>query len=285
MCLRGAKGGTVPSLAETPRVRKGGLGLRIISSVLMLPPMVAAIWLGGAVFAMLIAVMTAVLMWEWHRLLAPRLRPVGWFAIAGTTVCVAASAWNPAFVAGCAAMAVALVALLVRKRRGLDLALLGFGPIYIGLPAVALLLLRGDFGFDATLWLFVAVWATDIGAYAFGRTIGGPKLMPRVSPNKTWAGLLGGMLCAAGVGVAGSGVAELANLSWLALGGLGAGLALTAQLGDLFESAIKRRVGAKDSSNLIPGHGGLLDRVDGVLTAAPAAVAVLMSLRALGALA
>ena len=283
--MPGAKGGMVPSLPETlPAPKKGGLATRIVSSVLMLPPMVAAIWLGGPLFAMLIVAMAAVLIWEWHGLLARDLKTPSLVAIGGTAVLVAASAWNGLFAIGFFGLAAVVAALVAGKRGGLDLALLGFGPIYVGLPAVALVMLRTDFGFGATLWVFMLVWATDIGAYAFGRTIGGPKLMPRVSPNKTWAGLLGGMICAAAVGIAGVGVADLAGAPWPILALLGAALAVVAQVGDLFESAIKRRVGAKDSSRLIPGHGGVLDRVDGVLTAAPAAFAVLMSLRAMGAL-
>lgn len=275
----------MPSLPETPPVpKKSGLATRIVSSVLMLPPMVGAIWLGGPVFAMLIVAMAAVLIWEWHGLLAGDLKSARVVAIGGTAALVAASAWNGLFALGFFGLAVVVAGLVARKRRGLDLALLGFGPIYVGLPAVALVMLRADFGFAVTLWVFILVWATDIGAYAFGRTIGGPKLMPRVSPNKTWAGLIGGMICAGGFGIAGLGVAELAGVPWPTLMAFGAALAVIAQIGDLFESAIKRRVGAKDSSRLIPGHGGVLDRVDGVLTAAPAALAVLMSLRAMGAL-
>lgn len=276
----------MPSLPETPPSgKKGGLATRIVSSLLMLPPMVAAIWLGGPLYIALIVAMAGVLVWEWHGLLARDLRLLGYVAIGGTAALVAASSWNVLFSFGFFALGAAIAASVSGKRRGLDLALLGFGPIYVGLPAVALLMLRAEFGFDATLWVFVLVWATDIGAYASGRSIGGPKLMPRVSPNKTWAGLLGGMTCAALVGIAGTGIADLANAPWPILAVLGAAIAVIAQVGDLFESAIKRRVGAKDSSRLIPGHGGLLDRVDGVLTAAPAAFAVLMSLRAMGALA
>lgn len=277
-----AKGDTVQS--DPPR-KGGGLRARVLSSLVMMPAMLAAIWLGGAVFAALIVAMAAVLAWEWHGLLAPKARGLAVVAIAGVTACVAAAAFDLRFVFALAGLAGLVAALAAASgKRGADLTLLGFGPLYVGAPAVALLVLRADFGLAATFWLFASVWATDIGAYAFGRTIGGPKLMPRVSPNKTWAGLLGGMLCAAGVGLAAAWVPEFAATPWLALMLLGAVLAVVAQIGDLFESAIKRRQGAKDSSALIPGHGGLLDRVDGVLAAAPAAVAVLAMIRATGAL-
>lgn len=148
--------------------------------------------------------------------------------------------------------------------------LYAFGLPYIAMPAASLVWLRLDpaSGFVTILWLLCVVWATDIGAYAFGRLIGGPKLAPRFSPKKTWAGLIGGMLSAAGVG---AGIAAWAGLAVVGFGLLSAGLAVMSQAGDLFESWVKRRFNVKDSSNIIPGHGGVLDRVDGVL---PVAVVV-----------
>lgn len=145
-----------------------------------------------------------------------------------------------------------------------------FGTPYIGVPALSLAWLRSDpaSGFETILWLLCLVWATDIGAYFAGRLIGGPKLLPRVSPKKTWAGLIGGMVSAAGVG---AGIAAWLGLSVVGFGLLSAGLAVVSQAGDLFESWVKRRFNVKDSSNIIPGHGGVLDRVDGVL---PVAVVV-----------
>jgi phosphatidate cytidylyltransferase len=142
----------------------------------------------------------------------------------------------------------------------------GFGPLYAGLPAIALVWLRGDglIGRETMIWLMLLVWATDIGAYAAGRTIGGPKLLPRVSPKKTWAGALGGL--AASLAVAG-GFAALGLGAAVPLVALGAILSVVSQLGDLFESAVKRRFGVKDSSHLIPGHGGLMDRLDGFIAA------------------
>ena len=149
------------------------------------------------------------------------------------------------------------------------------GIFYIGLPVVALIWLREqDQGRVTAFWLLLVVWATDSAAYAAGRLIGGWRLMPSVSPNKTWAGLIGGMVAAAAVGAILGAVLEL-NAGLLAVAGLA--LALVAQAGDLMESAIKRRFGAKDSGKLIPGHGGLLDRIDGLMTAAPAAAAMCLA--------
>ena len=148
------------------------------------------------------------------------------------------------------------------------------GLIYAGALLLAPILLRRDptLGFSAMLFLFAIVWATDIAAYFAGRTIGGPKLMPAVSPKKTWSGAIGGAL---GAVVAGLIVVKCAGLGVTpALVILAFVLSVVAQAGDLIESAIKRHFGAKDSSALIPGHGGLMDRLDGFLTAAAAAVMV-----------
>ncbi|MBL4691316.1 MAG: phosphatidate cytidylyltransferase [Rhodospirillales bacterium] len=142
------------------------------------------------------------------------------------------------------------------------------GALYIGLPCWALLSLRADpvAGRDTLFWLLAVVWAADTGAYTFGRLIGGPKLAPVISPNKTWAGLAGGISMAAIVGV---GAALLLDqTAVLTLAGLSALIGAVSQGGDLIESWVKRHFGVKDTGSIIPGHGGLLDRVDGLLTAA-----------------
>ena len=148
---------------------------------------------------------------------------------------------------------------------------LGAGVLYVGLPCVALIWLRGDgaAGRGNVLFLLLVVWASDIGAYAAGRLFGGPKLAPGISPGKTWTGALGGLASAMLVGEAAAQVIAGATLGRAA--GIAACLGVAAQVGDLFESWIKRRFGVKDSGRLIPGHGGLLDRMDGVLAAAPLA--------------
>jgi phosphatidate cytidylyltransferase len=147
------------------------------------------------------------------------------------------------------------------------------GVIYVGLPALALVWLRNHVpgGAEHVLWLFLVVWATDIFAYFAGRSIGGAKLAPSISPGKTWAGLYGGM---AGAGLTGGVVALAFGAGFWPASVLAALLAVVAQIGDLFESALKRRAGVKDSGHLIPGHGGLLDRIDGLVFAAPLFAAV-----------
>jgi phosphatidate cytidylyltransferase len=142
-----------------------------------------------------------------------------------------------------------------------------FGVVYIGLPCVSLVWLRngGEHGLQAVLWLLCTVWATDIMAYFVGRSVGGPRLAPAISPNKTWAGLAGGAAGAMAVGTA----IPLPGVGTLGAATAALMVALVAQAGDLFESHLKRRAGVKDSGRLLPGHGGLLDRVDGLLFATP----------------
>jgi phosphatidate cytidylyltransferase len=145
---------------------------------------------------------------------------------------------------------------------------------YAGALALGPIVLRADDadGFLAVIFLFAIVWTTDISAYFAGRALGGPKLMPQVSPNKTWAGAVGGLIASVVVALA---LAKMAGLTALfALAMLAVVLSVFAQGGDLFESFLKRRFHAKDSSHLIPGHGGLMDRLDGFVSASVAAALI-----------
>jgi phosphatidate cytidylyltransferase len=153
----------------------------------------------------------------------------------------------------------------------------GLGTLYIGLPSIAIIWLRArpELGLATLIWILALTIAVDSGAYLAGRTIGGPRLAPRISPKKTWAGLAGGILAAVLVGLATARAMGAASLLPLALAS--ALLAIVEQGGDLAESGFKRYFGVKDSSRLIPGHGGFLDRVDGLL-AVSLAVAVAQSL-------
>jgi len=148
----------------------------------------------------------------------------------------------------------------------------GWGFVYLAVPAFALLVLSWVY-VGLVFWVMVVTWATDIFAYFAGRAIGGPKLAPKVSPNKTWAGLVGGVI---GAGLAGWGIAWLFDLGF-PFQWLGAPMAVLAQAGDLYESWVKRRAGVKDSGTLLPGHGGVLDRLDGLLPVALATLLILMS--------
>jgi phosphatidate cytidylyltransferase len=157
-----------------------------------------------------------------------------------------------------------------------SLAWIGAGILYVGLPSLALLWLRDrpDDGLGTVLWVLALAWAVDTGAYVAGRRFGGPKLAPRISPSKTWAGLAGGAVAAFAVGV---GAATLAGANALLLGLVSAGLAFVEQAGDLMESAVKRHFHVKDAGSLIPGHGGLLDRVDGLVATLLAVAAMTLA--------
>lgn len=225
-------------------------------------------------FALLIMLFTGAVAWEWGRL----VRGEGFdLAFGAQFAATAGAAWAAA--AGCPAcglLAVILGTILVFLIRSVkderpQAWWSAAGVYYAGFPAVALIWIRGDiaYGTLAILYLFAIVWTTDSAAYLFGRWIGGPKLAPRISPKKTWSGLIGGALSAGAAGLIFAFLAADQLSPWL--GVLAVALALISQLGDLGESAIKRVFGMKDSSGLIPGHGGVLDRIDGLIFAAVAA--------------
>jgi phosphatidate cytidylyltransferase len=249
------------------------LRTRALSALVMAPPALLAAWAGGYAFAAMIALAAALMCWEWHRMLNGGFPLSGRLAAAGCAVASLLAVARPDI--GLAMVVLSTLAsagLAGSDRSGQGWA--AFGAVYAGLPSVILVWLRAhpQFGLEMIAWLLLMVWATDIGAYAFGRVIGGPKLLPAVSPKKTWAGLVGGMLSAA---LTGAGVALWAGASEIiSLAVISAAMAVVAQAGDLFESWIKRRCNVKDSSNIIPGHGGVLDRVDGLLTAALAVAAL-----------
>lgn len=246
------------------------LGPRVLSAIVMAAIALVALGSAPVVFDILIAAGAAILAWEWTRLCGGGR--FGWTgtvqAVAVVAVVVAASLFTPAvgvalIVAGCL---IDYVAARVSGR--VHPRWIAAGAVYIGIPCIALVWLRGgaQAGQAIILWLMLTVWATDTGAYFAGRLIGGPKLAPRLSPKKTWAGLIGAAASAAAVGALLSGfVPQSPSSAELAVAG--ALLAVAAQAGDLAKSSVKRRFGVKDSSQLIPGHGGLFDRVDGLLAA------------------
>lgn len=247
--------------------RRSELVVRAISAVCLAPFVLWGMWLGGGPLLALLTLAAGLAMGEWAAMnLAdgPMRRPyivaTAGVAAALTVLCAASPWWS----LGALALGAALAAVAAPDRR--LLAALGAPYVVIGCAALWTLA-AGPEGRTALFFVVLAVWATDIGAYAAGRTIGGPKLAPRLSPKKTWAGLVGGMTAAALVGV---GVALAADGPVVGAALLAALLAVVAQAGDLFESWSKRRAGVKDSGRIIPGHGGLLDRIDGLLAAAPA---------------
>ena len=204
------------------------LAVRSLAGLALIVVALGAAFLGGYVFAVLVALASVMLLYEWRRLVR------GW---------------------------------------GVGWQLLGFA--YALIPALALLWLRdrAPQGLELLLWVFIVTWTTDIGAYFAGRAIGGPKLAPRISPNKTVAGLVGGM---ASAGLAGFAWAQFTMLPGV-LAWLAPAFAAAAQGGDLFESWLKRRAGVKDSGHWLPGHGGALDRLDGLVVVATLTCAALLA--------
>lgn len=246
---------------------------RILSALVMAPPALAAVWWGGYAFGALVVVAVAIMCWEWDTIVTKRFGWSGRLSALGCMIAAALAVSHPAAAVLAVLVATIAAALAATGQGALPRLWACLGPLYAGLPAVALIWLRGDgvVGRETLIWLMLLVWATDIGAYAAGRTIGGPLLLPAVSPKKTWAGLIGGVISAGAVGLACALILGLPHPLALALGS--GALAVVAQAGDLLESWVKRRWEVKDSSNIIPGHGGVLDRVDGLLAAAVAVAA------------
>nr|WP_301183104.1 phosphatidate cytidylyltransferase [Sphingomonas quercus] len=237
--------------------------VRAASGVVMIIIAVAAIGYGSIAFTGLLSAAAVAIAVEWAGLMGAG-RVATRLLVAATAlplillILLGSDVPREAILAAAVAAALA-VALLSRSVWN------GAGVLYALLPILSLIYLRDQYdGITLTLWTLVIVWATDIGAYFAGRAIGGPKLAPRLSPNKTWAGLIGGMVAALVIGVA---LAFPFNISFR-LAGTAALLAAAAQGGDLFESWLKRRAGVKDSGHLLPGHGGVMDRVDGVVPVA-----------------
>ena len=265
-----------PGRADTPASpdvpakpsKAGDLKVRVLSALVMAPVVLGAVCIGGWVFHALITFGSVIAVSEWTSIVpSARRLPARIMAAAGIVVALMAQiAAGPAAGLGAAAAFAVLTAII---GGGSDRNLLGFGVFYVAVGMAGLTWLRDLPAAGLSLFLFVliAIWATDIGAYAAGRSIGGPKLAPRISPKKTWAGLIGGMASSALFGwlVA---LAFGAARPDIALA-VGAAVAVVGQAGDLFESAVKRRYNVKDSGQLIPGHGGILDRIDGLLAAAP----------------
>jgi phosphatidate cytidylyltransferase len=255
--------GTVPLISSN-------LKLRLVSGIAFAALAFALTYAGPIPFAVLVLVCAMVISWEWGRLVRGLAFDLGFFVHAGAVAAgiVLAAAGYAAL--GLAALVIAAI-ILVPLYMGRGARLSALGVFYVGLPAIALLWMRGDepYGFTAVLFIFAVVWGSDTAAYAAGRTIGGPKLWPRVSPNKTWAGFIGALAAGAASGAIFAALVTDADAVRLIL--LGTGLAAVAQAGDLAESALKRLFHLKDASDLIPGHGGFMDRMDSLVAAATAA--------------
>ncbi|MEM9170260.1 MAG: phosphatidate cytidylyltransferase [Pseudomonadota bacterium] len=253
------------------------LPARIASAAVLAPAAIGATLAGGPFFAALVGFVTAAMVYEWARMAEGAAFRGGFVALVSAggaaAACAAAGLYGPAL--GCCALGglvgAAAASPAGERARGRTRAWIAFAAVYILAPSVALVWLREavEHGRALVLTVFVIVWSADSGAYFAGRYLRGPRISRALSPEKTWSGVVGG---AAAGGVAGAAATKLiyGEGSVIAFSAIGASLGLASVLGDLAESAFKRHFGVKDSSNLIPGHGGFLDRLDGMIFATAA---------------
>ena len=260
-----------PSAAPDGR----NLQRRLISTVVILPLAAGAIWAGAWWFAVLLAALSAAMCWEWAQLCQAPRRGVrdAMVGIAMVAPACLVLYGFPAVIAVIVAGTLINIALIWRVHvPNKPLLLVGLPYVVIGVVSAGWLRGDGESGLVTVLWLVAAVIATDVGAYFAGRRFGGPKLAPRISPSKTWSGLAGGMACAGLVGLVVGLTGWAASVAWVVIASLV--VAVVAQMGDLIESSLKRHFNVKDASQLIPGHGGFLDRFDGYLTVMPTAALI-----------
>jgi phosphatidate cytidylyltransferase len=255
------------------RRRLADLLPRVLSAVVLMAAAIVSLWLGGRVFDLVWTCAALAVAFEWQHVITASRPRVRFFCVALGIMVSAYFVTNASLRAGFASLGACGVALALASGPGRRLWAFG-GIIYAGLLLVSVSVLHGsaEYGARSILWLFATVWGTDVFAYFGGRLIGGAKLWPRVSPSKTWSGTLTGIFAGAifGAAVGAYGLDERAHV--LPLFALGLAAAAVSQAGDIFESSVKRRFGAKDSSSLIPGHGGFMDRLDGFIAAAAFAV-------------
>lgn len=252
---------------------------RILSGIVMAAVVLFATWFGGLAFRTLSAAIALLVYYEWSTItrLAKGELVLGWGAIVLIAAAILAGSTGFALILLGVFLLVSFVMAIAAEEAKVWLPA---GIFYAGLSGISLAAIRGAdaSGFAAMLFVFALVWATDILAYFVGRTLGGPKLAPKISPGKTWSGAIGGTISAVVVGSAVALSITNAEPIWVVTAAFA--LSVASQAGDLFESFIKRRFGVKDSSHLIPGHGGVMDRVDGLVIACFAAF-LLMAVRAL----
>ena len=257
-------------MTAEPRARQAELATRVVAGTAMIAVALGGLWLGGVAFWILCSAVGLGVLREWAMLAGTREsdRRVMLFAMVVPLAIMSPWAAGATFRALGFVLGASLFVYGVSRQP-----VRAAGLLYAGLPVLALLLIRDQpRGLLFAFWTLALVWACDMGAFFVGRWIGGPRLAPAISPNKTWAGLIGGV-AAAGVLAAvlhvGFGLPWRLTLATPAL-------AIASQGGDLFESWLKRRAGVKDSGTLLPGHGGLLDRLDGLVPVAPLAAVLVM---------
>lgn len=253
----------VRQVFEFPHLRELPVA-RIVTAVALAPIVILSVIAGDVIFSLFVTVASLILAWEWSRLCQETDNVA---ALIGLIIGLLTA--NVVAMIGHSDAAVVLLLasalmLYVTSSRSLWSAA---GMLYVGLPCVALIWLRSDpeNGQIVILWLITLVWISDVGAYVCGRAFGGAKLAPRISPHKTWSGVAGGFACALIWGVGFLVAVDVFPFWYVVVGSVF--IAISAQIGDLLESWIKRRFGVKDTGRLIPGHGGLFDRVDSLILA------------------
>ena len=249
--------------------RSSDIRPRLFWGAIMAAIALGAAFVGGWIGAVAAALLVAIIGWEWTRMTVSEL-PLATVLVAGPAVAAALLAQADLPVVAIAIVAAGAIGAGAFLKSGWAAA----GVVYAAALGISLVALRKDpeLGLEALLFVFVVVWASDIAAFWAGRGFGGPKLWPRVSPKKTWSGFAGGVIAGVACGIIVAVLAKLpVNLTLIAIALL---LSVASVAGDLFESAVKRRFNRKDASNIIPGHGGLMDRVDGLLFSATAAALI-----------
>ncbi|MES1157133.1 MAG: phosphatidate cytidylyltransferase [Alphaproteobacteria bacterium] len=251
------------------------LGWRFLSSIILIPIGLGSAWAGGPWLAAACAALVVAMAYEWARMSEPKaVTPAFLFALAGALGAILFASlqlWTlaAAWLVGCALVSA------VRRRSWANAFETAGGLIYVGAPTAVFIWLRmrAPTGLETVLTLFLVIWSADVAAYFGGKLIGGPRIAAGLSPNKTWSGIVAG---AAAGGLAGYACSiwfgSALDAAWVVVGVV---LAFTGLMGDLFESLLKRRFGVKDASRLIPGHGGVLDRIDGLMAATLLSGAVL----------
>lgn len=255
-------------------LKKNQLLLRVLSALVMLPVAIYIIMIGGLPLFILISLLSVIILSEWNGICEKKAFSLLFFVQSICTVLLlfqlkmGYTYMEYAFLSSI----VSIIAVSYLINAKVIWAVSGF--LYAFVPSYSVLLIQENFGSLLLLWMMLLIWGMDTGAYFVGKNVGGPKMSPKISPNKTWSGLIGGTITAMLLAYVFYLNTEVQNMeifdNALILLILSGSLAILSQIGDLAESAVKRRFSVKDSGSIIPGHGGVMDRVDGILFVAPA---------------
>ena len=267
-----------PDHNHSPSPKASNLLIRVLSALVMLPVAIYIILNGGMAFFVLVTLLTVLILSEWNGICEKKPFSILFViqALSAVLLLVEVKWGSPYLLVSLSSSLVAIIAVSYVVKASVPWAITGF--LYALVPSVAFILIGENVGGQVVLWMMIVIWSMDTGAYFVGKNVGGPKMSPTISPNKTWSGLIGGTITAMIIGylyvhfVGDQNIGLFKNATiLLILSGL---FAILSQIGDLAESAVKRKFAVKDSGAIIPGHGGIMDRVDGVLFVAPTVLAV-----------